>query len=96
MSCDLDSCQLAEDVASIQKNQQETHDTTLRMEVGQTALFDKFDEYIVKNDDQHKTFYARTRYAVTWKALLLAVAGAIAAIGTITGMIFGAIRLFGG
>jgi hypothetical protein len=93
--CSLDKCQLKEDVAAMESKQQIIHDTTLRMEVGQTALFDKFDEYITKNDDQHKTFYERTRYAVTWKALLFAIAGFIAAIGTITGIIFGAMRLHG-
>ena len=96
MSCDLESCKLSDDVSAIETKQQEIHDTTLRMELGQTALFDKFDEYITKNDEQHETFYNRTRYAVTWKALLLAIAGFIAAVGTVTGMIFGAIRLFGG
>ena len=96
MSCDLDKCQLKEDVAVIESKQQEIHDSTLRVELGQTVMLDKFDEYMVKNDDQHKTFYERTRYAVTWKSLLFAIAGAIAAIGTITGIIFGAMRLHGG
>jgi hypothetical protein len=74
--CNLDDCKLTDDVQAI-------HDSTLRMEMGQQALMDKFDEYMTTNDEQHKTFFDRTRWAVTWKALGLTVAGFIAAIGTI-------------
>jgi hypothetical protein len=63
------------------------------MEVGQEAILQKFDEYMTMNDEQHKVFFDRTRWAVTWKALAVTVAGFIAAIGTIVGIVW---KIYGG
>jgi hypothetical protein len=78
-----EKCQLAEDAAEIKEKQQATHDSTLRMEVKQDAFLETFEEYMATNDSQHQTFFDRTRYAVTWKALGLTTAGILSAIVSI-------------
>jgi len=94
-----DDCRIAtrvemlEDILpDIQEKQQRTHDTTLRMDMRQEALFGKFDEYITMNDKQHEIFFNRTRWGVTWKGLGVTLGGIIAAVASIVGIL----KYFGG
>jgi hypothetical protein len=85
-----EKCQLAEDsaiikadMAEVKAKQQETHDSTLRMEVGQTNMMDKLEDFMTDQKDKNKTFYERTRWVVTWKGFALLAAGGLSAAYTV-------------
>ena len=67
--CNLDSCQLKDDVSEIKTKQQEMHDSTIRMVTSQEAFVKRIDVYIGKGEKEHAEFFKRTRWGVTWPAL---------------------------
>jgi len=86
--CDLDKCQLTDDVAEIKTAQQETHDSTIRMEESQKSLVKSIDKYIEQGGKDHAELFKRTRWVVTWKALGLTAAGLLTATATIVGVVW--------
>jgi hypothetical protein len=81
--CDLDKCQLTDDVAEIKLKQQEMHDSTIRMEMSQDALVEKIDDYIENGKEDHKELFKRTRWAITWPGLGAALGSASIALTVI-------------
>lgn len=90
--CDLDECSLKDHIKEIKDNQSAITKAHSEMVTAQAVFVQKVDGYMERGQKEHEVLFTKTRMVVKWPHLVMA----LGAVGTLMGIIYGAVRLFGG